>query len=224
MKHDPAGPADTRMMGIVHDALRRDLGRLRAVLAGPPPGPDQRAALGSHLGWLMDFLHEHHHGEDAGLYPMVLAKNPAARELLETMDADHKQVIPAMERVRSTGRSWAASGADADRDALVAAVDELTGVLFPHLEREENQMMPVVAASITQGEWHRWDQEHNIKPKKLPRLAEEGNWLLDGLDEQRRRIVEDEVPAVPRYLIIYGFGPGYRKRAARRWGTSAAGA
>ena len=80
MRHDPAGPADTRMMGIVHDALRRDLGRLRAVLTGAPPGADQRAALGAHLEWMLDFLHEHHHGEDAGLYPLVLAKNPAARD------------------------------------------------------------------------------------------------------------------------------------------------
>ena len=27
MKHDPNGPADTRDMGIVHSALRRDLER-----------------------------------------------------------------------------------------------------------------------------------------------------------------------------------------------------
>ncbi len=30
MKKDMDGPADTRMMGIVHDALRRDLARARA--------------------------------------------------------------------------------------------------------------------------------------------------------------------------------------------------
>ena len=220
MKHDPAGPADTRMMGIVHDALRRDLGRLRAVLTGAAPGADQRAALGAHLEWLLDFLHEHHHGEDAGLYPLVLAKNPGARELLDTMDADHRRVVPAMDRTRSAGQRWTATGADADRDALVAALDELTGVLFPHLEREEQEMMPVVATSITQREWHSWDQQYNIKPKKLPRLAEEGNWLIDGLDEPRRRIVEAEVPAIPRYIVLYGFGPGYRRRAARRWGTT----
>ena len=221
MKHDPAGPADTRMMGIVHDALRRDLGRLRGVLTGPAPGPEQRAALGAHIQWLMDFLHDHHEGEDAGLYPLVLGKNPQARELLDTMDADHRRVTPAMDRVRSTGQGWTAGGSDADRDALLAGLDELTGVLFPHLEREEKEMMPVVATSITQRDWHRWDQQHNIKPKKLPRLAEEGNWLLDGLDPDRRRIVEGEVPAIPRYVIMYGFGPAYRRRAARRWGSGA---
>ena len=52
-----------RMMGIVHDALRRDLARIRAALAGPVPAQHSAA----HVGWMMDFLHEHHEGEDAGL-------------------------------------------------------------------------------------------------------------------------------------------------------------
>ena len=69
MKKDMDGPADTRMMGIVHDALRRDLARARAALAGPV-APEQRRALAAHVGWMMDFLHEHHRGEDAGLYPI----------------------------------------------------------------------------------------------------------------------------------------------------------
>ena len=220
MKHDMNGPADTRMMGIVHNALRRDLGRLRQVLTNGQPDAGQRAALGAHAVWLMDFLHEHHGGEDDGLYPMVLAKNPQARELLDVMDADHKRVIPAMDTFRDAVKRWAASGDDADRVETHGALDELVAVLYPHLEREENEMMPVVAASITQRDWHRWDQAHNIKPKKLPRLAEEGNWLLDDLDPERRKIVEAEVPLIPRYIVLYGFGPGYRKRAARRWGTA----
>jgi hypothetical protein len=33
-------PADTRMMGVVHSALRRDLVRARLVLESEPP-PDQ---------------------------------------------------------------------------------------------------------------------------------------------------------------------------------------
>ena len=70
------GPADTRMMGIVHDALRRDLRRTRDALAGTPPAA-RRGAIAAHLGWLMDFLHAHHTGEDDGLYPLVRAMNTA---------------------------------------------------------------------------------------------------------------------------------------------------
>ncbi len=220
MTHDTNGPADTRMMGIVHSALRRDLGRLHDALTDGRPDAGQRTALGAHAAWMMEFLHDHHAGEDEGLYPMVLEKNPEARELLAVMDADHKRVIPAMDAFSEAAGRWTASGTDADRIATLTALDELTAVLYPHLEREENEMMPVVAASITQGDWHRWDQQHNIKPKRLPKLAEEGNWLIDGLDADRRKIVEAEVPTIPRYIVLYGFGPGYRKRAKARWGAS----
>lgn len=214
------GPADTRMMGIVHNALRRDLGRLHDALSSGRPDAARRTALGAHATWLMDFLHEHHAGEDHGLYPLVLDKNPQARELLEVMDADHKRVIPAMDKFRDAAARWAESGGDVERVETLTALDELCAVLYPHLEREENEMMPVVADSITQRDWHQWDQKHNIKPKKLPRLAEEGNWLIDDLDPERRKIVEAEVPAIPRYIVLYGFGPGYRKRAALRWGAA----
>ena len=218
MKRDMNDPADTRMMGIVHTALRRDLGRLHDALTNGRPGPEQREALGAHAAWMMEFLHAHHAGEDDGLYPMVLAKNPAALELLAVMEADHKRVIPAMDEFTQTVARWTSTGSDADRIETLTALDQLTTVLYPHLEREENEMMPVVAASITHRDWHRWDQQHNIKPKSLPKLAEEGNWLIDDLDVDRRKIVEAEVPAIPRYIVLYGFGPGYRKRAARRWG------
>ena len=94
---DPNGPADTRTMPIVHNALRRDLARARLVLTTEPfPHTVQRRALAEHLEWMMDFLHHHHESEDNGLYPLVRSKNPDAAALLDTMDADHQAVLPAM--------------------------------------------------------------------------------------------------------------------------------
>jgi hemerythrin-like domain-containing protein len=210
------GPADTRMMTIVHDGLRRDLGRTRAALASSP-APQRRHAIAAHVAWMMDFLHEHHEGEDNGLYPMVRAADPDAGALLDAMAADHALVDPAVSRLRDAAARWDGSGSDEDRTALVTALDDLESVLLPHLEREERDAMPLVSATITHRQWHDWDQAFNIKPKSLPKLAEEGLWLLDGLDERRRKIVEGEVPWVPRQIILRGFGPGYRRRAAARW-------
>jgi hemerythrin-like domain-containing protein len=217
-KKDMDGPADTRMMGIVHDALRRDLARTRAALDGPVPEA-QRRALAAHLLWMMDFLRAHHEGEDTGLYPMVRAADPTAGALLDAMAADHAAVDPAVDALRAAAVRWAA--ADTARAELRAALVALEDVLLPHLEREENEAMPVVSATITHRRWHDWDQEHNIKPKSLPALAEEGLWLMDGLDPARRAIVEAEVPWVPRMIVLHGFGPGYRRRAAARWAGTA---
>ena len=89
-------PADTRMMGIVHSALQRDLLRAREVLAAAPPptGPAARA-LGGHVTWMMEFLHAHHSAEDEGLWPLVRQRNPAAGDLLDSLEADHARIAPA---------------------------------------------------------------------------------------------------------------------------------
>ena len=82
-------PADTTMMRIVHDALRRDLARASAVLTEPRRASrDQRRAIGAHLTWMMRFLHAHHASEDDGLYPLVRERagaDAAVREVLDRM-------------------------------------------------------------------------------------------------------------------------------------------
>ena len=68
MAGDRGAPADTSMMRIVHDALRRDLRRTRFVLTRQPsPDDRQRRAIAEHLAWLMAFLEAHHRSEDLGL-------------------------------------------------------------------------------------------------------------------------------------------------------------
>ena len=100
-------PADTRMMGIVHSALRRDLVRARLVLAESTPlTGERRTALAEHVRWLMDFLHHHHTNEDDGLYPLVLEKNPAAGELLGVMDADHERITPRILELDVAARAY----------------------------------------------------------------------------------------------------------------------
>src|SRR5215218_1266500 len=104
---DLDGPCDTRMMGIVHSALRRDLVRTEMVLGGDEPLDDRRRiGLAEHLLWMMHALHVHHHGEDIGLYPMVLRNDPSARELAEDMDRDHARIEPAIEGLEQAARAF----------------------------------------------------------------------------------------------------------------------
>jgi hypothetical protein len=215
---DPDGPADTRMMAIVHDALKRDLLRTRAVLAAPPPPRGrQRVALGRHVTWMLDFLHAHHSGEDAGLWPLVRRRNPASAELLDSMEADHARIAPAADRAAAAALAYTATTDDPARAALVEALDGLLAVLVPHLDREVAEAMPVVAASITNREWDAVEQAHNIKPKSTRQLAMEGHWLLEGIDAEGYDLVVHKVPAVLRFVLLHGFGPTYQRRAAARW-------
>jgi hypothetical protein len=211
-------PADTRMMAIVHAALQRDLRRAREVVGGaPPPEGGQRRALGEHVLWLMEFLHGHHTGEDEGMWPLVRDRNPAARPLLDSLEADHARIAPAAEAVTAAAREYATTSSDGPRAVLVDALDRLVEVLFPHLDREVAEGMPVVAASITRREWDAVEQEYFVKNKSMRELGLEGHWLLDGIDREGYEIVVHTVPAIQRFVLVHGFARAYRRRAAACW-------
>ena len=213
-----AEPADTRIMGIVHGALRRDLLRTRdALTAEPYPHGRRRRALGEHVVWMMEFLHAHHTSEDEGLWPLVRARNPAAGALLDSLEAEHLVISPAAAALDAAGQQYATTSADEPRADLLTALDALAAVLFPHLDREVEQAMPVVSASITNAEWHALEQEYNIKPKSLAQLGMEGHWLVDGIDAEGYQVVVGTVPAVPRFILVHGFARAYRRRAQVRW-------
>jgi hypothetical protein len=208
-------------MGIVHSALRRDLERARMVLTEPPyPAEAQRRALASHLGWMMHFLHVHHTGEDEGLWPLVRSRNPSAASLLDQMDEDHRRIGPAITGLEEAARAYRDDASA--RGGLLDALDRLDAVLLPHLRREELEMMPVVAATLDDSEYRAVEREHFVAPKGLRELGREAHWVLDGLNPEGREVMLAVVPALPRLVLLHGFGRSYRRAAATRWGTGRA--
>ncbi|HEY5181149.1 MAG TPA: hemerythrin domain-containing protein, partial [Dermatophilaceae bacterium] len=136
MKTEPSAPADTRMMGIVHGALRRDLTRAADALSRQPfPGDAQRVAIAQHMQAMMGFLHVHHSGEDAWLWPTMRRLNPGASDVLDQMDADHLSIAPHMGKVTAAAAAYEMSATG--REALLQALRDLRGTLDPHLRREE---------------------------------------------------------------------------------------
>ncbi len=220
MRAAQSKPADTTMMGVVHDALRRDLRRLQAALsATPAPDDQQRRALAQHAIWMMDFLHHHHHTEDTGLWPLVRSRRPETGPLLDRMEADHTAVVPAIDHVATAADRYREDGSDLARTAFLDDVNALADVLLPHLRTEEDKAMPAVSASITDAEWSAWDKSNNVRGKPIPQLAGEGHWLMDGLDPLRYQVLVHLVPAPIRIVIIRGYAGRYRKACATRWGT-----
>jgi Hemerythrin HHE cation binding domain len=92
--------------------------------------------------WLMDRLHAHHHTDDDGLWPLIRRGNPAAAGLLEAMQAEHRAIMPAIEAVIAAAQNYRSEPDDAARLDLIQALDALTGVLLPHLDRELAGAMP----------------------------------------------------------------------------------
>ena len=144
-------PADTTMMRIVHDALRRDLSRASSAIARPDQARgDQRRAIGAHLTWMMHFLHAHHASEDDGLYPLVRQRAGAADGIVEVLDRmarHHEAIAPAAAAVEAAAMALAASGSDDATHQTRDALDALGAVLLPHLQEEEDDAMPITVAT-----------------------------------------------------------------------------
>ena len=218
MKAEPSAAADTRMMGIVHGALRRDLARAAdALLHQPFPGDAQRVAIAQHLQAMMHFLRIHHSGEGAWLWPTMRRLNPGASDVLDQMDADHLAIAPHMEEVTAAASAYEKSATG--REALVSAVSDLRGTLDPHLRREEDEMMPIVASTLTAAQWDAWEHDYYVKTKTMKELGLEGHWLIDGGDRAVYDHVIGKVNPVLRFVLLRVFGPKYRQACAARWGA-----
>jgi uncharacterized protein YndB with AHSA1/START domain len=133
------------------------------------------------------------------------------------MATQHEHILPAVKSLAEAAETCL-SGTDDDGAALLVAVAGLEEVLLPHLRQEEDEAMPMVASTLTHQQWSDLEQRVNIKSKSVVQLADEGHFLLDGLDAERRRLVTGLVPAVPRFILVHAFGWRYRRRSRQRWG------
>jgi hypothetical protein len=133
------------------------------------------------------------------------------------MEADHERIHPAAEALRAAGEQYAVTHDDAPRATLVKALDDLSAVLFPHLDREVEEAMPVVSSAITNSEWRAIERKHFIKQVSFAQLGFEAHWLLDGIDPVGYQVVTHAVPAVPRFILLHAFARSYRRRATATW-------
>lgn len=221
MSRATGSPADIRDMGIVHSALRRDLERVRIVLTTPGALTDERRrAVGEHLVWMMHSLHTHHTGEDNHLWPEIRRREPSAGALLDVMDADHHRIAEPMREIQQVGSQFAAGTVDAAE--VLATLDKLEAALLPHLAREEQQMMPVVAQVLTDAEYEAITQRAFIKSKSPAELAMDGHFVLDNASPEVRELMLSKIPAVPRFVLLRLMGGPYARRRKAAWeGTPA---
>lgn len=149
----------------IHGVLRADLetvGRLaREVLAGREPehvrADIARLKTQSPL-WQLKvnclyycrFVHLHHNGEDAHLFPALRRANPALELVVDKLEADHRRVSDILDEVERNADTLVLHDTPANRQLLVAAIDVLSEHLLTHLDYEEASISPTLRT------WARW--------------------------------------------------------------------
>ena len=121
---------------MVHAVITRGLEVSRdsaEAQEGTPPG-DARQGYADYLHSLASYLHGHHLTEDDLVFPYFKKIVPDAP--YEKLSADHKTMEPNIRALDEGGDFWK-SGDDARMAEIVAALDFLREMWYPHISIEE---------------------------------------------------------------------------------------
>jgi hypothetical protein len=157
----PAGRL-LREFTTVHDIIRREIGRCRQLAADANAGAGA-AALRHGVSRLRTtgvlfqlrvnclhacgFVHLHHRGESAMLFPAVRKAAPELNPVVDRLEADHRKVSDLLDEVEAAAESAADHQS---RRRLADALEVLSAHLFEHLAYEEKVLAPVINS------WKRW--------------------------------------------------------------------
>lgn len=120
-----SGPA-LMLLGI-HDQFRAAARELMRLVAASAFGAGERL-----FTQLAAVLHHHHHAEEDMLFPLVHRLTGVAPDQLQT---DHDEMTAAIEAVQH---------AIAKREGVADAITRFHDILVPHLDREEQLVIPVL--------------------------------------------------------------------------------
>lgn len=210
------GPVDMSMMYVMHHAFRRDLAMLTDA-AQATPVTDRVAWRLLQQRWSVfhETLHDHHTGEDAGLWPLLLERaSDEDRETLEAMEAEHAEFEPLLEAC-DQGFARLADHADDDaRAALAVRLAATRECLARHLEHEETGAIPILQRVCTQEDWDRLDEEHFKRELTFGKVVRVVPWAASDVPRQ----VLDQVFAKtePGFKVIWLLTRGrFARRQAR---------
>ena len=215
-----AQPINVRDMAIVHRLFRQVYDEAaRLVRAAPAPSPARVTFLADHIDLALAGLHSHHADEDALLYPKLIERAPEQAPMTEQVEHEHEVISTALDAASAACATWRERPSAQTGEALAAALDHLNEVVQPHLDDEEQKVVPVAAVTLTQQEW---DALGKAGMRSVPRRKRgiAAGMMLDALDDEERAYMLKSVPAPMRLLLPLMVERPWRKYAATlRTGT-----
>jgi len=195
-------PIEVRDMRIVHVAFRNAYGEAsRLVRAQPTPSAARVTFLADHVDFGVALLHGHHESEDTLLYPTLVERVPDQVAITEEVAGEHRDVARALDAVTSACAVWRAEPSRRTGEALADSLDELNAVLRPHLDDEEQKVVPLAAITLTQAEWNAIGQRSVGEIPKAKKAVAFG-MVLEPLDKSDRAYMKQSLPAPVR--MFYG--------------------
>ena len=215
-----AQPIDVRDMAIVHRTFRNAYEEsARLVRAAPSPSPGRVTFLADHIDFGIAALHHHHEGEDELLYPKLIQRVPEQAPMTEQVEHEHLAIKTALEAASAACAAWRQRPSAETGEALAAALDHLNAVVQPHLDDEENKVVPLAAVTLTQQEWDAMGKQGVAWIPRNKRGIAFG-MILEPLGDADRAYMMRSLPAPVRVLYPFLIERPWKKYASTlRTGT-----
>ncbi len=207
-------PIDVREMAILHQGFRRVYEEAaRLVRANPAPSPGRVGFLADHIDFSLALLHIHHEGEDELLYPKLIERAPDQVAMTQEVEHEHELIKTALDAVSGACAGWRARPAAETGEALAASLDELNAVTQPHLDDEEQKVVPLAAVTVTQEEWDALNKHAAAEIPWAKRPIAFG-MMLEPLSDADRAHMMRAVPPPLRVLTPFLLERPWKKYAA----------
>jgi len=188
-------------MAIVHRLFRQAYDEAaRLVRAGPAPSPERVTFLADHIDLALGGLHSHHQDEDELLYPKLIERVPEQAPMTEQVEHEHQVIAAALDAASAACMAWRQRPSAETGEALAAALDHLNEVVQPHLDDEEQKIVPLAAVTLTQQEWDAMGKRGMSSVPRNKRAIVAG-MMLEPLDAEERAYMMKHVPAPMRLLF-----------------------
>lgn len=224
----PAGPVDLTPMFLMHHAFRRDLATFEAAVRGTPVA-DRKTWRALDRRWqrFAAILHHHHSGEDAYIWPVLVAAveaggTPQDRATLDAMEAEHAEIDPMLAACARGFATLAERFDGTARSALAADLTRTRDKLAAHLGHEERDALALVQRFLTPEDWARLDKQvgSGYPAKLVPfTLA----WIMHDLPADGRAAAADFLGTGATTLWSLALRRPFerRERATFRYATAA---
>jgi branched-chain amino acid transport system ATP-binding protein len=181
-----------------HRALARVIGAMQALVPrwrAPEEKPD--------LGLFDSMLHYienvpdriHHPKEDHVLFPAIERRSKQGSELIAQLGHEHALGDSMLAATRSALHRLQGSEPNA-LEGLATAVEEFAEFYWWHLHREEEQLIPLACASLTDDDWYRIQAAFasNTDPLFGAECAAEYRALYERIAELTQKTLKSLVP------------------------------
>jgi hypothetical protein len=201
--------ADIRLYLVVHESLRVTLDRF--VRASERLDPATLASLlPGRWGVLERGLHSHHEHEDSDFFPMIAAASPDQKPLLEQLEREHAELVTLLDAVDRSITALVATPTDDTRRAVHDAIAAVRDTLVPHLDVEDEELLPAAARTVDAQEW-------DAASERALRATPKGDMpIVAGvLDEVVSGLPADRQPPPPPLVMRVLLAVSWRRRYAR---------